>query len=187
MVPSAGRTGDLMQVIKLISEAFLPCLILLLLLTALHKKADGYQAFLKGSGESLTTILNILPPLVGLMVAIAMLRSSGLLSFLCRIISPVTNLLGIPEEVLPLAFLRPISGSGGLAMLSDLLKTYGADSLPGTIASVMAGSTETTFYTIAVYFGALKITDTRYAVKAALVADAVGILASIFITPLFLK
>ncbi len=175
-----------MRMVKLISEALLPCLILLLLFTAFRKKADGYQAFLEGAKDSLTTIWNILPPMVGLMVAIAMLRSSGLLAFLCKLISPATNLLGIPQEVLPLAFLRPVSGSGGLAMLADLLKTYGADSPVGSIASVMAGSTETTFYTIAVYFGALTITDTRYALKAALLADAVGILASIFITPLFL-
>ncbi len=175
-----------MQAVKLISEAILPCLILGLLFTALYKKADGYHAFLTGAKESLTTILNILPPMVGLMVAISMLRSSGLLDFLCRLIAPATNLLGIPREVMPLAFLRPISGSGGLAMLADLLKNHGPDSLVGNIASVMAGSTETTFYTIAVYFGALQITDTRYALKAALFADAVGILASIFITPFFL-
>lgn len=174
-----------MQTIKTISECLLPCLILMFLLCAFCKKTDAYQAFLDGAKDSMTTIVNILPPVVGLVIAIAMLRSSGLLEFLCRLISPLTDLLGIPAETVPLALLRPISGSGGIAMLADILKTYGPDSLIGNVASVMAGSTETTFYTIAVYFGAVQITDTRYAVKAALLADAAGILASVFVTRFF--
>jgi nucleoside recognition len=174
-----------MQTVKTISEWLLPCLILLFLLGAFCKKTDAYQAFLDGAKDSMTTIVNILPPVVGLMIAIAMLRGSGLLDFLCNLISPVTAFLGIPTETMPLALLRPISGSGGIAMLADILKTYGPDSLIGNVASVMAGSTETTFYTIAVYFGAVQVTDTRYAVKAALLADAAGILASVFVTRLF--
>ena len=167
-----------MQTVKTISEWLLPCLILLFLLGAFCKKTDAYQAFLDGAKDSMTTIVNILPPVVGLMIAIAMLRGSGLLDFLCNLISPVTAFLGIPTETMPLALLRPISGSGGIAMLADILKTYGPDSLIGNVASVMAGSTETTFYTIAVYFGAVGVARTRYAIPAALCADLTGFLAA---------
>ena len=104
-----------MQTVKTISEWMLPCLILIFLLGAFCKKTDAYQAFLDGAKESMTTIVNILPPVVGLMIAIAMLRGSGLLDFLCGLLSPATAFLGIPTEVMPLALLRPISGSGGIA------------------------------------------------------------------------
>ena len=175
-----------MQTVKTISEWLLPCLILLFLLGAFCKKTDAYQAFLDGAKDSMTTIVNILPPVVGLMIAIAMLRGSGLLDFLCNLISPVTAFLGIPTETMPLALLRPISGSGGIAMLADILKTYGPDSLIGNVASVMAGSTETTFYTVAVYCGAVQISRTRYTVPCALASDFAGMIMSAAAVRIFL-
>ncbi len=178
--PKRGST-----VVSVLSRWALPLFLLLILLCAVRHRTDGYSAFLEGAAESLRIICQILPPVVGLMIGIAMLRASGLLSLLARLLAPVTGWLGMPAELLPLALLRPISGSGGTAILADLLKAYGADSLVGNMASVMAGSTETTFYTLAVYFGAVRISDSRYALKAALIADAAGILASVFVSRLF--
>jgi len=134
---------------------------------------------LDGATDGVKILYKILPSLIALLTAVYMLRASGALDILTRLLSPVTSYLGIPGECVPLGVLRPFSGSGALALGADVIKTYGADSYIGRVAAVMLGSAETTFYTIAVYFGALKLNRTRYAVPAALIADFAGYIGSV--------
>ena len=143
------------------------------------KKADIYSAFSQGVRESLDMICDIFPPVFALMIAVGMLRSSGLPDLFISFLSPALAFLKIPPEIIPQALLRPLSGSGSLALLSDTLKNHGPDSLTGMISCVLCGSTETTFYTLAVYFGGAGIKNTRYALKAALFADFISIAVSI--------
>ncbi len=142
------------------------------------RRVDVYAALLKGAQEGLETVLRILPALIALLTAAAMLRASGALELAARALGPLLSALGLPAELLPLMLVRPISGSAALGVGADLMAAYGPDSTLGRTAAVMLGSTETTFYTIAVYFGSLGITKTRYAVPAALCADLVGFWAA---------
>ena len=170
---------------KYISLLAIPIIFVVIAGYGLYKKVNIFEVFLEGAAEGMATSVRILPALVGLIAAITMLRTSGALDFIINMFSPLTKLLSIPPEVMPLALLRPISGSGALAVVGDILKTCGADSLQGHIASVMMGSTETTFYTLCVYFGSIKMTDTRYTVFAALCADMAGFLASVWVCRIF--
>lgn len=163
------------------SKYILPCLILLILISGMIRKTDSYACFLEGAKEGLISAAQIAPALIGLLAAIGMMRASGLMDFIVACLSPVTSFLKIPKEILPLMLMRPVSGSGALAIVSDLLHTYGPDSDIGLLAAVMMGSTETTFYAISVYFAAAGIRKVRYTVAAALAADAVGMLVSILV------
>lgn len=142
------------------------------------RQVDVYSAVVKGAGEGLETLIRILPALIGLMTAVYMLRASGALDLAAAALGPVLERLGLPGELLPLMLVRPISGSAALGVGAELISAYGPDSYLGRTAAVMLGSTETTFYTIAVYFGAVGITKTRYAVPAALCADVTGFLVA---------
>lgn len=170
--------------IKAVSELLLPVIFSLFILKALRTKTDAFAAFSEGVKESLSITADIFPSVFCLMTAISMLRSSGLLDFIISLIAPVFTFFKIPPEIVPAALLRPLSGSGSIALLSDILKNHNPDSLIGIMASVITGSTETTFYTIAVYFGAVGTKNTANAVKAALIADFVSIAASIIICKL---
>jgi spore maturation protein B len=156
----------------------IPAIILLFLSIAYFKKIRIYEQFVEGAKEGFQIGVKIIPYLVAMLVAIGMFRASGALDILTVILRPVTELVGMPPEVLPMALMRPLSGSGSLGVMTELMKTYGADSLIGFISSTMAGSTETTFYVIAVYFGAINVQKTRYALPAGLVADAAGLIAA---------
>jgi len=145
---------------------------------ALWRRVDVYGALTAGAGEGLTVLLRIAPALVGLMTAVAMFRASGAMEWLSGLCAPLLGKVGIPADLTPLMLIRPISGSGALAVGSEVMKTYGPDSYTGRVAAVMLGSTETTFYTIAVYFGAAGITRTRHTIPAALTADLVGFIGS---------
>ena len=144
----------------------------------LCRRVDVYGALVKGAGEGLNTVFRIFPALTALMTAVAMLRASGLLETLAALLEPVLGRLGLPPELLPLMLVRPVSGSAALGVGAELIQRFGPDSVLGRTAAVMLGSTETTFYTIAVYFGAVGVTRTRYAVPAALCADCVGFVAA---------
>lgn len=170
-----------MNIIELISAVILPLIFLVFMVYGAYKKVNIYDEFICGVKDSLITVYNIFPAVVVLMMAIGMFRSSGLLEILTGLLRPFFNYINIPEEVLSVAILRPMSGSGGMAMLADIIKNCGPDSKAGIIASVICGSTETTFYTVAVYFGAVGITDTRHTIKCALIADAVSIISGIAI------
>lgn len=141
---------------------------------ALRKKEDVYSLLLEGAGNGLKILLAIAPALIILLSAVHMLRASGALSAFSALLAPVFSGLGIPPETAPLVLIRPLSGSAALAVGADLMATYGVDSRIGRTAAIMLGSTETTFYTISVYFSAAKIKKTRYAIPAALAADFTG-------------
>ena len=160
------------------TDYLIPLILIGVSLVALWRKQDVYSALTEGGLEGLKLLMHIAPALVMLLTAVHMLRASGAIDLLCRLCRPVTGILGIPSELLPLMLLRPFSGSAALAVGADLIATYGPDSHIGLCAAVMLGSTETTFYTISVYFGAANIQKTRYAVPAALIADFTGFIAS---------
>ena len=157
------------------SNLIVPLLFLLIGGYAFYKKCDIYDALCSGAKGGVSTLFSILTSVTALFVAIYMMRASGALDFICLLLSPVTNLIGIPKECAPLMVIRPLSGSAALALGAEIMKTYGVNSHIGRCAAVMLGASETTFYTIAVYFGAAGIKRTRYAIPAALLADFAGI------------
>lgn len=158
------------------SDLLIPALMIVISVIALAKKQDIYAALTDGGLDGLKLLASIAPSLVMLLTAVHMLRASGAIGLLTKWLAPVSAFFGIPVETLPLILLRPFSGSAALAVGADLIGFYGADSLIGRTAAIMLGSTETTFYTISVYFGAAGIKKTRYAVPAALIADLTGFL-----------
>lgn len=167
------------------SAYLIPLLLSSTALFALIRRVDVYTAITDGAQEGLTVLLRILPSLVGLLTAVYMLRASGALEFLEQLLSPALRALGIPEDLAALLLIRPVSGSAALAVGSELMAEHGPDSYIGRIAAVMLGSSETTFYTVAVYFGCAGIRRTRYAVPAALIADMVCFISSAFAVRLF--
>ena len=156
------------------SDYVVPLLLLAASLLALRKKENAYDLLLQGGAEGLRLLLTIAPALVVLLTAVQMLRASGAVALFSDLLEPVFRLMGIPPETAMLVLIRPISGSAALAVGAELMAQYGPDSLIGRTAAVMLGSTETTFYTISVYFGAAGVKKTRYAIPAALFADFVG-------------
>lgn len=171
---------------RFISAFAVPLMILGIVLFGLVRKVKVYDCFLEGATEGLKCTFNIVAPLVGLVVAISMFRASGAVDMISKLLYPLLKIFAMPVEVLPLALLRPVSGSGSIAILSDIFKNCGVDSVAGNIASVMMGSTETTFYTLAVYFGAVNIKKTRHTLKSALIGDGIGIIMSVFIARLLI-
>ena len=156
------------------TDYIVPILLLLVCALALRKKEDPHSLMLMGAAEGLKLLLSLVPTLVILMTAVTMLRQSGAMDAISRWLAPVMQFFGVPPETAMLVLIRPISGSAALAVGSDLMATYGVDSLVGRTAAIMLGSTETTFYTVSVYFGAAGIRKTRYTILAALLADFVG-------------
>jgi spore maturation protein B len=167
-------------ILNLLFSILVPLIIAAVALYGMLHRVDVYDALLQGAGGGLEILLRILPALVGLLTAVYMLRASGALELAAGALAPVLNALGIPPETVGLMLVRPISGSAALGAGAELINTYGPDSYIGRCAAVMLGSTETTFYTIAVYFGAAGIRKTRYAVPAALCADVAGFMAAAF-------
>ena len=168
-------------------EYIVPLILALTAVAALHKKENAYDVLTDGAREGFQMLKTIAPSLVVLLSAVGMLRASGALEALSVLLSPVLKALGIPAETVLLMLVRPISGSAALAIGAELIAAHGPDSPVGRTAAVMLGSTETTFYTISVYFGAWGITKTRYAVPAALIADLVGFLAASWSVRLFYR
>ena len=170
-----------MRIINYISIIAMPLIILIIIFKAFEEKVNVFDIFLKGATEGIEISLKIFPTLVGLFVAIGMLRSSGILEFITKIISPVLSYMKFPGEIVPLALLRPISGSASMAVATDIITQNGVDSFVGILASVIMGATETTLYTIAVYTSSVKIKNTRKILIAALAADVTGIVVSLLI------
>ncbi len=162
-----------------------PCLLAGLAAYALFKEVDVYGALTAGAAEGLTVVLRILPALIALLTAVYMFRASGAMDALTALLAPALQWLGIPPETAPILLVRPLSGSGALAAAGDVMGRYGPDSYVGRVAAVMMGSTETTFYTVAVYFGAAGIRRTRYTIPAALAADLTGFVAAAVTVRLF--
>lgn len=170
-----------MDIINYISATAIPVVILLIVIYGVMEKNRVYDTFLDGAKEGLQVVINIFPTLIGIFLAVGALRASGIIDLIINLIKPILNLLTIPAEIMPLAMLRPISGSASMAIATDIMSQYGVDSLIGIIASTIMGSTETTFYTIALYTSAVGIKKIRFVLIAALVADIVGMLASVAI------
>ena len=156
------------------TDYIVPLILLLTAAIALRKKENAYDIMLQGAGDGLKLLVSILPALILLLTAVYMLRASGAVELFSKTLSPVFHFFGIPPETAMLVLIRPISGSAALAVGAELMASYGVDSQIGRTVAVMLGSTETTFYTISVYFGAAGIRKTRYTVPAALFADLVG-------------
>lgn len=156
-----------------------PAVIAGILLYALLRGVKVFDVFVRGAREGLSASIKILPAMVALMTAVGMMHVSGALDLLTTALAPVARGLGLPPELLPLALLRPVSGSGAMVIFKDVLTRFGPDGTVGRIASVLMGSTETTFYTVAVYFGAVGVTRTRHALPAALCADLLGVVMSV--------
>ncbi len=170
---------------KVLGSVVLPLVITAIVLFGLVKGVKIFDCFLEGAKEGLTTVKNILPSIVGLVVAVGMLKASGGLDIIVKLLSPLSGVTGIPEEIMPLAVLNPISGGGALSMYELILKEYGPDSYLGRVASVMMGATETTFYAITVYYGAVGIEKSRHTVFAGLIADITSFVASAWTVRLF--
>ena len=170
---------------QILLDLLVPGLLLVVSCWAMAGKRDVYTLLVTGAAEGLDTAVRILPALVVLLTAVGMLRASGAMDLLTRLMTPLCRVLGIPPETAPLVVIRPISGSGALAVGSELMATYGPDSYIGRVAAVMLGSSETTFYTIAVYFGSAGIHKTRHTIPAALTADLTGFIASALAVRIF--
>ncbi|MFA6618228.1 MAG: spore maturation protein [Candidatus Neomarinimicrobiota bacterium] len=169
------------QVMNMISVLAIPLIIVIIPIYGYTKGIKVYEEFSEGAKEGFQVALRIIPFLVAIFLAIAVFRSSGAMDILTWILSPVTSMIGMPGEVVPMALMRPLSGSGALGIMSELIKTHGADSFIGRLVSIMMGSTETTFYILAVYFGSISVKQTRHALPAALSADLAGMIASVIV------
>lgn len=170
-----------MQVINYISSAAIPTVILIILLYGVAEKNKVYDTFLEGAKDGIEIVFKLFPTLVGIFLAVGALRKSGIIDLIIKLISPITNLLKIPRQILPLAMLRPISGSASMAVAVDIMQKYGVDTTIGLITSTIMGSTETTLYTIAVYTSCVGVKKTRFVLFAALIADFVGMITSVVI------
>lgn len=167
-----------MDGVRLLSAWAVPVFVAAVLVMGLVRRVPVFDEFTAGAGEGLRTCVKVLPSLVALLTAVSMLQASGLLEQITAWIAPVAERIGLPAPVLPLALMRPVSGSGSLAVLENLFRQYGPDSLAGQVASVMQSSTETTFYTIAVYYGAVGVKRTRHTLAASASADMMGVFVS---------
>lgn len=163
------------------SDLIVPLIFAVILLTGFLKKVDVFARFTDGAAEGIRTSFRILPALVGLMTCINMLKASGAMEIFCTVLSPLTEKAGIPAEILPLAMIRPLSGSGALSVCRQILTEYGPDSTIGRIACVLQGAGETTFYTISLYYGSIGVSRTRHAIPASLVGDIVCVLVGCWI------
>lgn len=170
-----------MKFVEYFSNLAMPAMIIIIILYGVIERQKVFDIFLEGAKEGIKVVLNIFPTLVGLFMAIGALRSSGIIDLIVNFLTPVLNLVNFPTEILPLAIIRPISGSSSIAVATDIMSKFGVDSNIGLIASVIMGSTETTVYTIAVYTSSVGIKKTRFVLWAALIADFVGIVTSVII------
>lgn len=169
------------QIIQLISIWAIPFLLFIIPLLAVRNKVKVYETFVDGAKGGFEVAIKIIPYLVAILVAIGMFRASGAMDIFVKLIAPLTNLIGLPAEALPVAIMRPLSGSGALGIATEVMKQHGPDSFIGRVVSTFYGCSETTFYVVAVYFGAVGIKKTRHSIPAGLIGDLAGLLAGLFI------
>lgn len=171
---------------KAASDYILPLLTVIIIIHGALKGVKVFDTFVDGAHKGLKTVLNLVSPLTALTAGVSMLKASGALSFLCSAVSPLAAVFGIPPEILPLCVLSPISGSGSVTVLESILADCGPDSFAGRCASVISGSTETTFYALTVYYGAAGVKNTRYTLPCSVCADLISYIASPIAVRLFL-
>ena len=176
-----------LSILSTVSRWAIPFLLLAIPIYGFLKHLPVYETFVEGAEEGFYTAIKIIPFLVGMLVAISVFRASGAMEYAIRAIMPLMQKLGAPPEVMPLAMMRPLSGSGALGLATELIKLYGPDSLIGRMASVMQGTTDTTFFVLTVYFGSVGIKRYRYALITGLSADLTGLIASIYVCNLLFK
>lgn len=164
--------------VSTLSAWLIPSLVVIILIYGWVRKVAVYESFVDGAKDGFDTAIKIIPHLVGMMVAIHIFRVSGAMEWLTMLVRPLFDLFAVPAEIAPLAILRPLTGAGSLAFMSDLTQQFGADSLISRIAATIQGSTDTTLYVITVYFGAVGIRKAGYALKVGLLSDLVGVIAS---------
>ncbi|MCK8824252.1 spore maturation protein [Fuchsiella alkaliacetigena] len=167
-----------------LSQWAIPIIILVIVGYAYFKDVEVYEVFTEGAVEGFTTVVEIIPYLIAMLMAISIFRASGALEICLQILEPILSFFGIPRQIVPLGLIRPLSGTGSLGLVTELIQEYGPDSLIGRLASTIQGSTETTFYVVAVYFGAVGVKKSRYSIIAGLIADVVGFIAAIYIVKL---
>ena len=167
--------------INFISNLAMPLIILIIVVYGFLERKEVFDKFIEGAKDGIKIVINIFPTLIGLFLAVSALRNSGIINIVIKLIEPILNLVHFPSEIIPLAILRPISGSSSLAIATDIMKNFGVDSQVGIMAGVIMGATETTLYTIAVYSSSVKIKKTRFVLIASLIADIVGIITSIIV------
>ena len=177
----------LLSVLSTVSRWAIPFLLLVIPVYGFFKRLPVYETFVEGAEEGFYTAIKIMPFLVGMLVAISVFRASGAMDYALQAIMPLMQKLGSPAEVMPLALMRPLSGSGALGLATELIKNYGPDSLIGRMASVMQGTTDTTFFILTVYFGSVGIKRYKYALITGLSADITGLIASIYVCNLLFK
>ncbi|GGC99951.1 spore maturation protein [Pontibacillus salipaludis] len=170
-----------MQWLTTVSTWMIPLIILLVLIVGTIKQVPTYETFVEGGKEGIKMAVSLIPFLLGMMVAIAIFRASGAMEAVVGLFSPLLQLVGVPSDIVPLALVRPISGTAALGMTTEIIGTHGPDSFLGRLASTMQGSTDTTLYIITVYFGAVGIKRMGDALKVGLIADFIGIIASIIV------
>jgi spore maturation protein B len=171
-------------VVTMISVLAIPFIIFAFVIYGAIKKVKVYEAFVEGAKEGFDIAVKIIPYLVGMLVAIGIFRAGGMMDVLQNILSYPAQIIGMPPEALPMALIRPLSGSGSAGVMAEIMSVYGPDSLIGIMVSTFFGSTETTFYVLAVYFGAVNIRKTRHALFVGLMADLAGIIGAVFIVNL---
>ena len=169
------------DIVTILSALAVPALMLFFLVYAAMRKVKVYEVAVEGAKEGFSIAVRIIPYLVLMLVGIAIFRASGAMDVLIAVVRPLTDLIGFPAEALPMAFMRPLSGSGSLAVMTETMKTYGTDGFIGILVSTLYGSTETTFYVLAVYFGSIGIRNTRHALPTGLVADFIAFLAALLV------
>lgn len=173
--------------ITTISAFVMPIVIFIIVGYGIYKKSDNYDNFVDGAEKGMRTVVKIAPTLVGLMVAVGVLRSSGFLTFISKLIGNVTSPLGVPADIIPLIIVRLFSSSAATGLSLDIFKQYGTDSYAGLITSILMGCTETVFYTMSVYFMAAKVKKTRWTLAGALISTGAGIIASLVLARYILK
>ena len=164
----------------------IPACLIIILIYGIHKKVPIFDVFLSGAEDGFKSTISLIPTFIGLITSISMLKASGALDTFAQLLEPICLTLKIPSQIMPLMLMRPISGGGSTALLNDIFTSYGADGKIGTLASMIMGSTETTFYTLTVYFGAIKIKNTRHALICSVAADIFAILTAIVLANLFI-
>lgn len=172
---------DIYLFVNAITHWIVPGLILFALIYASYKRVKVFDTFIEGAKEGFNMSVRLIPFLVGMIVAIGLFRESGAMELLSRLFIPVLNIIGMPPDLLPLAVMRPVSGSSALAITTEIMNTYGPDSLIGRMAATMQGSTDTTLFVLTVYFGAVGIRKTRHALNVGLLADAAGLISAVLI------
>lgn len=171
----------MINIINFLSNLAMPLIILIMVIYGVVEKKQVFDNFIEGAKNGIKIVINIFPTLIGLFLAVGTLRSSGVIDIVIKILDPLLNIVNFPAEIMPLAILRPISGSSSIAVATDIMKNFGVDSQIGIMAAVIMGATETTLYTIAVYSSSVKIKKTRFVLIAALTADIVGIITSVVV------